>query len=226
MGKIRIYELARELNMTNTELVGKELGFGLEAPGLGRCQPLAGVLQSALGQCHRPPQPTRQRRVVGHHDQGGRFGKGLPSELVGRRQAVRVGALNDLGYLWVDQNKHLHRSLKMVEIASAAEPDNIAYRDSLGWAYYRLGRFEEAVRELKKAAEGEEGDEQADEQAGAGPGAGSTPIPAEPGDQPGSAGEAALSSWLDSGRCLLISAQDYYYNRGLTLEEAAERFRG
>jgi tetratricopeptide (TPR) repeat protein len=63
-----------------------------------------------------------------------------------------VGALNDLGYLWVDQNKHLKRSLKMIQIAVDAEPDNVAYRDSLGWAYYRLGRFEEAVRELEKAA--------------------------------------------------------------------------
>jgi tetratricopeptide (TPR) repeat protein len=67
-----------------------------------------------------------------------------------------IGALNDLGYLWVDQNKHLNRSLKMIEIAVEAEPDNIAYLDSLGWAYYRLGRFEEAVEELKKAAESEE----------------------------------------------------------------------
>jgi tetratricopeptide (TPR) repeat protein len=67
-----------------------------------------------------------------------------------------VGALNDLGYLWVDQNKHLNRSLKMIEIAVEAEPDNIAYRDSLGWAYYRLGRSEEAVRELEKAVAGDE----------------------------------------------------------------------
>jgi hypothetical protein len=33
---------------------------------------------------------------------------------------------------------------------------------------------------------------------------------------PGADGEAALATWLDSGRCLLISAQDYYYNKQLT----------
>jgi len=33
---------------------------------------------------------------------------------------------------------------------------------------------------------------------------------------PGSAGEAALSSFLDGGGCLFISGQDYYYDRGLT----------
>lgn len=33
---------------------------------------------------------------------------------------------------------------------------------------------------------------------------------------PGSGGEAALAAWLDGGRCLFISSQDYYYDRGLT----------
>ncbi len=33
---------------------------------------------------------------------------------------------------------------------------------------------------------------------------------------PGAAGEAALSSWLDGGNCMLISSQDYLYDRGLT----------
>jgi tetratricopeptide (TPR) repeat protein len=62
-----------------------------------------------------------------------------------------VGAMNDLGYLWVDQNKHLERATRMIERAVAAEPKNTAYRDSLGWAYYRLGRFAEAVTELRLA---------------------------------------------------------------------------
>ena len=62
-----------------------------------------------------------------------------------------VGANNDLGYLWADQNKHLERAVKMVAAAVAAEPENRAYRDSLGWVYYRLGRLPEAVAELEKA---------------------------------------------------------------------------
>ncbi|MGD8452053.1 MAG: C25 family cysteine peptidase [Phycisphaerae bacterium] len=33
---------------------------------------------------------------------------------------------------------------------------------------------------------------------------------------PGAAGEMALATYLDSGRCLFISGQDYYYDRGLT----------
>jgi tetratricopeptide (TPR) repeat protein len=62
-----------------------------------------------------------------------------------------IGALNDLGYLWCDQNKHLQRSLTMVQAAVAGDPENAAYRDSLGWAYYRLGRHAEAIEHLELA---------------------------------------------------------------------------
>ncbi|MGA2060160.1 MAG: tetratricopeptide repeat protein [Thermoguttaceae bacterium] len=64
-----------------------------------------------------------------------------------------IGAMNDLGYLWADENRRLPQALKMIRKAVEAEPDNAAYRDSLGWALYRLGRWDEAVAELQKAAE-------------------------------------------------------------------------
>lgn len=63
-----------------------------------------------------------------------------------------VGAMNDLGYLWADQNKKLPRAHRMIRAAVEKEPENAAYRDSLGWVLYRLGRAAEAVPELEKAA--------------------------------------------------------------------------
>jgi tetratricopeptide (TPR) repeat protein len=68
------------------------------------------------------------------------------------------GALNDLGYLWADGNKHLAKAVRMIEKAVADEPDNQAFRDSLGWAYFRVGRFDDAVRELERAAQADEPD--------------------------------------------------------------------
>lgn len=62
------------------------------------------------------------------------------------------GANNDLGYLWADENQHLQRARRMIQLAVAAQPDNAAYRDSLGWVLYRLGRYGEALVELQKAA--------------------------------------------------------------------------
>lgn len=69
-----------------------------------------------------------------------------------------ISAKNDLGYLWADQGKNLQQAYEMVRDAVAAEPDNQAYRDSLGWALYKLRRYEEAVTELKKAVAVEEPD--------------------------------------------------------------------
>jgi tetratricopeptide (TPR) repeat protein len=71
-----------------------------------------------------------------------------------------AGALNDLGYLWSDKGLHPDRSLQMVKAAVEAEPENAAYQDSLGWALFRIGKNEQALKHLEKAVElqGEEVD--------------------------------------------------------------------
>ena len=69
-----------------------------------------------------------------------------------------TGALNDLGYLWADQDKNLHRAERMIQKAVDAEPDNLAYRDSLGWVLFRLGESSRAIDELEKAAAGPQPD--------------------------------------------------------------------
>ena len=63
------------------------------------------------------------------------------------------GALNDLGYLWADENMHLERAYQLIKRAVCAEPENGAYRDSLGWVLYRKGQYQKAIAELAKAVE-------------------------------------------------------------------------
>lgn len=63
------------------------------------------------------------------------------------------GLNNDLGYTWADRGEHLERALKMVRRAVAAEPLNGAYLDSLGWVYYKMGRFEDARTYLARAVQ-------------------------------------------------------------------------
>lgn len=62
-----------------------------------------------------------------------------------------IGAQNDLGYLWADQGKHLHRALRMSQAAVEAEPQNPAYRDTLGWTQFRLGNDADALVQLQEA---------------------------------------------------------------------------
>ncbi len=59
--------------------------------------------------------------------------------------------LNYLGYSWVDMNMNLDEALGMIRKAVELRPDDGYIVDSLGWAYYRLGRFDEAAAELEKA---------------------------------------------------------------------------
>jgi tetratricopeptide (TPR) repeat protein len=59
--------------------------------------------------------------------------------------------LNYLGYSWVDMNMNLEEGLEMIRKAVELRPNDGYIVDSLGWAYYRLGRFEEAVEALERA---------------------------------------------------------------------------
>ena len=60
--------------------------------------------------------------------------------------------LNHLGYSLVDRGEDLEEALGLIEEAVRLQPQNGAIVDSLGWALYRLGRFEAAARELERAA--------------------------------------------------------------------------
>jgi len=73
-------------------------------------------------------------------------------ELIGRNPE-HAGALNYVGYSWADANLHLELALEYIQRALALDPDNGYIRDSLGWVYYRLGRYPLARRELEKSLE-------------------------------------------------------------------------
>lgn len=67
-------------------------------------------------------------------------------------------ALNYLGYIWAERGENLEEALSLARRAVALAPDNGAYVDSLGWAYFRLGHFEQAREALERAARLEPGD--------------------------------------------------------------------
>ncbi len=60
--------------------------------------------------------------------------------------------LNYLGYSLVERGEKLNEALEMIETAAAARPDNGAIVDSLGWVYFQMGRYAEAVVHLERAA--------------------------------------------------------------------------
>ncbi|MDB5507449.1 MAG: tetratricopeptide repeat protein [Devosia sp.] len=61
--------------------------------------------------------------------------------------------LNYLGYSWIDQDMNFDQALGLIEEAVAAVPNNGYIVDSLGWAFYKLGRLDEAVSVLETAVQ-------------------------------------------------------------------------
>ena len=64
-----------------------------------------------------------------------------------------TSALNYLGYMLVDRNVRVQEAYEMIKKAVDKEPSNGAYLDSLGWAYFRLNKLEDAENYLKQALE-------------------------------------------------------------------------
>ncbi len=66
-------------------------------------------------------------------------------------QPESADVLNYLGYSWIDRNRNLEEGLEMIRKAVSLRPNSGYIVDSLGWAHYRLGNYDRAVRYLEDA---------------------------------------------------------------------------
>lgn len=95
-----------------------------------------------------------------------RYTRGVANERAGRwadaeadfREALRLSpdqplVLNYLGYSLLEHGRDYDEALGMIERAVKAQPDDGYITDSLGWAFYRLGRYQEAVAPMLRAVE-------------------------------------------------------------------------
>ncbi|HHH89102.1 MAG TPA: tetratricopeptide repeat protein, partial [Aliiroseovarius sp.] len=94
------------------------------------------------------------------------FARGVCNERVGNWQQAEAdflkalelkpdqpSVLNYLGYSWVEQQRNLDQALDMINRAVEARPEDGYIVDSLGWVYYRLGRYDEALSVMERAVE-------------------------------------------------------------------------
>lgn len=61
--------------------------------------------------------------------------------------------MNYLGYSWIDMNINLKEGMDLIRAAVDLRPNDGYIVDSLGWAHFRLGQYDDAVRELERAVE-------------------------------------------------------------------------
>ena len=62
-------------------------------------------------------------------------------------------ALNYLGYMLAERGERLGESVDYLKRALAIDPDNGSYLDSIGWAYFKDGKLDLALDNLKRAAD-------------------------------------------------------------------------
>lgn len=63
----------------------------------------------------------------------------------------QASLLNYLGYSWIDRGENLDRALEMIQQAVKLSPGDGYILDSLAWAYFRLGRYQEAVAPMEQS---------------------------------------------------------------------------
>ena len=68
-----------------------------------------------------------------------------------RLEPDQPSVLNYLGYSLVDRDEKLDEAMAMIEKAVELRPNDGYIVDSLGWAHYQLGDYEEAVKQLERA---------------------------------------------------------------------------
>jgi tetratricopeptide (TPR) repeat protein len=72
------------------------------------------------------------------------------------KQALKLSpdqpeVLNYLGYSWIDQGHNYPAALSMLEKARGLSPFDGYIVDSVGWAYFRVGRYNDAAKTLQQA---------------------------------------------------------------------------
>ena len=61
--------------------------------------------------------------------------------------------LNYLGYSWIEQGRNLSKAQDMIRKAVNLRPNDGYIIDSLGWVYYQIGNYDDAVAELERAVQ-------------------------------------------------------------------------
>ncbi len=127
------------------EIAGAELlsDSGAEDEAVSR---IDGALRRSPGN----PEIQYQRAVF--LERAGRVDAAISAlEALHRDRPLDPSITNALGYTLADHKRELPRSEQLIRSALAAEPDNPALLDSLGWVLYQRGQYQAALPELARA---------------------------------------------------------------------------
>lgn len=126
--------------------------LGLSYQQIEQFEQAASVFEKGLE--YHPDDETLRFNLGAAYDKLDRF-----PDVVREMEAVlainpeHADALNYLGYSYADRGIRGNEAVELTRRAVALKPDNGAYIDSLGWALFKVGRVDEALRHIERAAE-------------------------------------------------------------------------
>ena len=108
------------------------------------------ILSGGLDQYNNNPTLLYSRALVAERlDQRDLFESDLKAVI--EVEPDNAYALNALGYFLTDRNERLDEAEIYLQKAHGLIPDDAAITDSLGWLYYRQGKYIESIELLQKA---------------------------------------------------------------------------
>lgn len=101
-------------------------------------------------------------RYAAAHERHGNFGKAedlfrKTIEMIAKNdpndenQEFTATVYNYLGYMWLENDMKIDEAGELIKTAVELDPDSGAIADSLGWFYFKKGKYEEAKDELLRA---------------------------------------------------------------------------
>lgn len=149
-------EILQGLARSHPEQLAVQIALG---DGLRRAEKFAeakAAYDVAIAMLPTPPEPGNWPLFYSRGVSLERMGDYAAAE-ADLRAALKLNptepqVLNYLGYSLVDRGEKLDEALDMIKRAVAARPDSGAILDSLAWAYFRLGRYAEALKPMEQAS--------------------------------------------------------------------------
>jgi tetratricopeptide (TPR) repeat protein len=144
----------RNFMKTNGDSVQAELAIVEVYSQAKRYREAQNIAQGLLQQNLKPSQREYTQFLLGSvYERQKKYG---PAEeqfkAVLAADPLNAAAYNYLGYMLADRGVQLQQSVDDIKKALQLDPNNGAYLDSLGWAYYKMNRYDQARDPLEKAA--------------------------------------------------------------------------
>ena len=164
--QIRLAVVQAETNLEQARTTLKKLrtrepenidSYLLEADLLTKAQDLQEAYKALSAGLETAPENTvlLYARAMNSFAQGSIEGLEVDLKRIIALDPQNAQALNALGYSLLEKTDRLNEATEYIQQAYYLEPTSSAIMDSLGWAYFKNGRLDQAIVQLRAAYEAE-----------------------------------------------------------------------